>query len=413
MQLGELVCASNEKAVGRKRDDWPYVGLEHLESGSPRLLGTAASSYSTSTNGIFRAGDVLFGKLRPYLRKSAGVAFEGYCSTDILVLRPRDGVDPGFAAKLLHSEPVFAEAVATSIGTKMPRTSWSTLSKLKVFCPPTVEQRRIAAILDTIDEAIRRTEQVIAKLRQVRQGLLDDLLSRGIDDNGQLRIPDIHTSRYVDSELGRLPLGWTVRTLAEVAEVRSGIAKNEGRVVSNACWVHYLRVANVQDGYLDLSEMSKIRISRNEIAKHAVRPGDLLMNEGGDLDKLGRGTIWRGEFEPCVHQNHVFVVRSGPSVLPDYLNAWTGTAPARRYFLVAGKQTTNLASINKTALGRLPVAVPSMAEQERIVSALAATESRIADEVGASMKLRAIKVGLTDDLLSGQVRVQALEEVGA
>jgi len=280
----------------------------------------------------------------------------------------------------------------------------------RLLLPPLPEQRRIAEILDTLDEAIRKTEQVITKLQQMKQGLLHDLLTRGIDEHGELRDPERHPEQFKDSRLGRIPRGWEVRSLVSVAEVRSGIAKNSNKAVNHPVWVHYLRVANVQDGYLDLTEMSKIRIGRDEVERYAVRSGDVLMNEGGDLDKLGRGAIWRGQFDPCVHQNHVFVVRCGADLMPEYLDAWTGSPQARRYFLVAGKQTTNLASINKTALGKLPVAVPPMAEQEAIASALDQYDHRVVLEAQEVSKLRTLKQGLMDDLLTGRVRVYAPEE---
>ena len=118
------------------------------------------------------------------------------------------------------------------------------------------------------------------------------------------------------TDVGPLPADWQVARLHELANIRTGIAKNSGAVIDNPVVVHYLRVANVQDGYLDLSEMSQLRIRTDDVKRYAVLPGDMLMNEGGDLDKLGRGTLWKGEFEPCVHQNHVFVVRCGSPAPP-------------------------------------------------------------------------------------------------
>ena len=164
---------------------------------------------------------------------------------------------------------------------------------------------------------------------------------------------------YKQTEVGIIPGGWEVKLLSQIAEIRGGIAKNSNISVVDPITVYYLRVANVQDGFLDLTEMSEIQLSRGDLRRYSVLPGDVLMNEGGDIDKLGRGAIWMGEFNRCVHQNHVFVVRCKPALLPDYLNIWTTTSSARRYFLLAGKQTTNLASISKSSLGGLPVAVPS------------------------------------------------------
>ncbi|WP_181126456.1 restriction endonuclease subunit S [Xanthomonas arboricola] len=196
-----------------------------------------------------------------------------------------------------------------------------------------------------------------------------------------------------------------MRPLRELASIRSGIAKNSKATVSDPIRVHYLRVANVQDGFLDLTDMSCIEVSRGDINRFSVLPGDVLMNEGGDLDKLGRGSIWRGEFQPCIHQNHVFVVRCGSSISPEYLTIWSSGATARRYFLVAGKQTTNLASINKKSLGELPVVLPSQNEQCAISTALSDVDTLLEGLDRLIAKKRDIKQSAMQQLLTGQSRL--------
>jgi type I restriction enzyme, S subunit len=210
---------------------------------------------------------------------------------------------------------------------------------------------------------------------------------------------------YRQTEVGVIPQDWEVVVLADVAKVKSGIAKNSNISVSNPVSVSYLRVANVQDGYLNLAEMSQIQVSQSDVTRYEVLHGDVLMNEGGDLDKLGRGSMWQGELSPCVHQNHVFVVRCGPSLEPSFLNIWTGTNQARRYFLVAGKQTTNLASINKTALGQLPVALPSAPEQRAIATALSDVDALLAKLEQLIDKKRDLKQAAMQQLLTGKTRL--------
>lgn len=210
---------------------------------------------------------------------------------------------------------------------------------------------------------------------------------------------------YKRTEVGMIPEGWGLRPLREVAEVRTGIAKNTKLVVADPIAVHYLRVANVQDGFLDLSEMKRITISKTDLNRYRVLPGDVLMNEGGDLDKLGRGALWNGALDPCVHQNHVFVVRCKNSLEPEFLAAWSSADVGRSYFLVAGKQTTNLASINKTALGGLPVAVPAKEEQRAISTALSEVDALIESLDRLIAKKRAIKQAAMQQLLTGQTRL--------
>ena len=210
---------------------------------------------------------------------------------------------------------------------------------------------------------------------------------------------------YQRTEVGVIPEDWKLMPLRELAEVRTGIAKNTKLVVVDPVSVHYLRVANVQDGYLDISEMKSITISKSDLNRYRVLRGDVLMNEGGDLDKLGRGALWQGALDPCVHQNHVFVVRCRNLLEPSFLAAWSSSGLGRAYFLVAGKQTTNLASINKTALGGLPVVLPSKTEQRAIATALSDADALIESLDRLLAKKRAIKQAAMQQLLSGQTRL--------
>lgn len=211
---------------------------------------------------------------------------------------------------------------------------------------------------------------------------------------------------YKQTEVGVIPSDWSLNRLVDLAEIRSGIAKNANANITNPVSVYYLRVANVQDGFLDLSEVSQLLVSRDDIKRYAVMPNDMLMNEGGDLDKLGRGALWSGEFSPCIHQNHVFVVRCGKFLLPIYLKEWTGSTAARRYFLLAGRQTTNLASINKTSLGQLPIPLPpTQAEQQAIAEALSDADALIESLEQLIDKKRQIKQGAMQELLTGQRRL--------
>ena len=131
----------------------------------------------------------------------------------------------------------------------------------------------------------------------------------------------------------------------------------------------YLRVANVQAGRLDLAKVTTIRVPREEAARSTLQPGDVLMTEGGDIDKLGRGCVWHGEIPECLHQNHVFAVRPRPGdLLPGYLVAVMGSPHGRTYFQVTAKQTTNLAATNSTTLGNLPLPLPSIDEQAGILA---------------------------------------------
>jgi len=195
------------------------------------------------------------------------------------------------------------------------------------------------------------------------------------------------------------PVGWKKTALDHVAEVQTGIAK--GKPINGAAvTVPYLRVANVQDGHVDLSVMKEISLKPSEVDRYSLRKGDVLFTEGGDFDKLGRGTVWNGEIEPCLHQNHVFAVRPKPDrLLPEFLAFQAASQYGRRYFQLSSKQSTNLASINSTQLKQFPVLLPPIPEQRKIAEIL-----RTWDEAIAKLEaLRAAKhdclTGLTQKLL--------------
>lgn len=156
-----------------------------------------------------------------------------------------------------------------------------------------------------------------------------------------------------------------------MAEIQTGISKSASRKLTDPVEVPYLRVANVQDGHLDLSVIKHISIERKNLERYTLQKGDVLLTEGGDFDKLGRGTVWNNEIESCVHQNHVFSVRTDATVLlPKFLSILTASSYGKRYFISCSKQSTNLASINSTQLKQFPVLLPSLDVQKSIVSAL-------------------------------------------
>lgn len=165
-----------------------------------------------------------------------------------------------------------------------------------------------------------------------------------------------------------VPAGWVWCRLGDIAITRSGVTK--GKKYKTALFsVPYLRVANVQRGYLDLDQVKEISVSENDIQKYQLEIGDLLMTEGGDADKLGRCAIWNNEIEGCIHQNHIFCVRSldKTKILSQYIELFANSKTCREYFEGCAKQTTNLASINMTVLKNTPIALPPSLEQHCIV----------------------------------------------
>ncbi len=254
-------------------------------------------------------------------------------------------------------------------GTTFKEIARGTLRKFEIVLPEIETQRRIVDLLACAEGIVR--------LRRKAQHKAAEL------------IPAIFIDMFGDPEKNRK--AWPHRPLSAVAEVISGVAKGRKLDPGEAIELPYMRVANVKDGYLDLAEVKTIEIKRSEVEKLLIRPGDLLMTEGGDPDKLGRAALWTGEIDPCVHQNHVFKVRSDRACLsPAYLRALAGSAYGKAYFLSVAKKTTGIASINKTQLSAFPVPLPPLPLQQAFERRVQAADSIVSQQVDAAEKAKAI-----------------------
>ena len=196
-------------------DVHPYVALEHLAQGRPALLGWSSAGSATSAKTVFYTGDILFGKLRPNLRKAAAAPFDGVCSTDILPLFGKDGLDSPYLLQLAQWNRLQWHAIATSSGTKMPRTSWKQLGEFTFLLPPLSEQRKIAAILSSVDDAIEKTQKIIDQAQLVKRGLMQILLTRGL--------PGRHT-RFKQTEIGEIPEEWAMAPGIDLFRLSGGYA---------------------------------------------------------------------------------------------------------------------------------------------------------------------------------------------
>ena len=348
---------------GEKVDAVPpngeYLGLEQFESWSGHLSGIEGQAPPEGGANVFLPGDVLFGKLRPYLAKGWAADRDGFCTTEALVLAPKDA-DARFVRYCLLTHEVVSAVDSSTYGSRMPRADWGFIGALPFPSPARSLQERIANFLDErtvrIDALIAEKSELVAALTEYQYSYSSRLMTRGMDE----RVPCKTTSF---PEIGEVPAHWVVKRLKFLGAVRSGVAKGKDLGDKETVTLPYLRVANVQNGHVDLTEVSEIEVSASEAKRYLLRRCDVLMNEGGDNDKLGRGAVWQAQIEPCIHQNHVFVVRLDDSALAEWVSRFTGTDAARAYFFLRSKQSTNLASINQSDVRELPVPLPPEAER--------------------------------------------------
>ncbi len=396
--------------------DIPFVTIEDITSSARFLDRTektlSESGLANSAAWLIKEPHVLYSM---YATVGKPIINRITCATNqaIIALKESSEIEQSFLFyQLLLMRP---DVYRYTAQTTQSNLNAGSVKRLPISYPKDKrEQKKIAAILTGIDITIEKTEALIAKYQQIKAGLMHDLFTRGVLPNGQLRptreqAPEL----YQETAIGWIPKEWVVRELGSMASIVSGVTLGSKGSSSGGIEAPYLRVANVQDGYLDLTEIKTVRVTRREFSQLCLQVGDVLMNEGGDFDKLGRGTVWSGEIDGCVHQNHVFRVRTDDAVLlPLFLAFYSESSFGKKYFLVSSKQSTNLASINSTQLNAYPIALPSVVEQQAVIDRVSAANSRIEKLRAEVCKLRSKKSGLMHDLLTGKVPVKVADAPG-
>lgn len=295
---------------------------------------TEAGLRNSSANLIFKGHVVI--PTRMSLGKAAINTIDIAINQDLRALIPKIPLDAHY---LLHAIlSLKDEIIKKGSGATVKGITQEALYNLKVFVPPLDDQKRIAHLLGKVEGLIARRKQHLQQL--------DDLLKSVFLDMFGFR----------DQTFAQ----WKMDKLASHTEVVSGVTKGKKYKTEDLIEVPYMRVANVQDGHLSLSEIKTIAVSQKEIDQYQLRAGDLLLTEGGDPDKLGRGSVWEEQITNCIHQNHIFRVRISEreELNPYYLSALIGSRYGKSYFLKSAKQTTGIASINSTQLKKFPTVIP-------------------------------------------------------
>lgn len=382
VKFGEMAQNVTDRVDPAEADGDVYVGLEHLDAESLKIRrwGTPADVIGQKLR--FRKGDIIFGKRRAYQRKLAVAGCNGICSAHAMVVRAKPKVVlPGFLPFLMQSDLFMDRAVEISVGSLSPTINWKTLKVQEFPLPPLSEQRRIAEILWAADDAAERWISVWDRLQETMNGITRAAF--------QPRVAD--TRR-----------GWRCCKLREAAFVQTGLALGRRNLPGETRELPYLRVANVQAGHLDLAEMKTVEVPVDEVERYRVQEGDVLLTEGGDFDKLGRGTVWRNEIPDCLHQNHVFCVRANRDLLvPEFLSYQTSSHYGRSYFLRCAKKTSNLASVNSTQVKSFPLLLPGLDEQRRFVDSIRPIEEQMDAVQEHLARLLTVKKAVLETLSAG------------
>mgnify|MGYP003625688131 CR=1 FL=1 len=331
---------------------------------------------------------------------------------DVKALFPKANVSPRYLLRLLDSLKFHAESV--SVGSTVKGIRISDLLGIRTPIAPLHEQAKIAQILDTLDTQIQKTEALIAKLEKVKEGLLHDLLTRGIDQYGQLRpTPEQAPELYKESALGSIPKEWEVMSLRQVTD-----SMVDGPFGSNLKTSHYVeeagvqvvRLQNIKTGEYDETFTAFItRAHANRLDRNRVVGGDLLVASLGDeRSKPGRACLYPTHLPPAINKADCFRVRAHPSTATSSFLMHSLNFERSMKQATSKQQGVTLQRVNLSNLRTILIGLPTIAEQRLISEQLNSIAREISGLECDRQKLESTKNGLMDDLLTGRVRVTPL-----
>ena len=324
-----------------------------------------------------KPGDVVYSR-ELSLGWAAKLPTERIClSQGMVALKPGPAASADYLVHFLNG-PGRQLAVGAQAGSAHPHLNLRDIRAMAVPVAPAAEQERIVTVIEEAFSKLDAGEAGLRVVRQLLKRMRDAILTAAVtgrlvpqdptDTPAAKLLADLGVEAAEPDGVPELPPSWAWTELGVIAEVVGGVTKDSNRQ-SDPSFVEvpYLRVANVQRGFLDLGTITTIRVAPEKAAQLELQAGDVLFNEGGDRDKLGRGWVWEGQIASCIHQNHVFRARLSDGVEPKLVSIW-GNTFGRGWFETRGKQTTNLASLNLKTLKAFPVPIAPVEEQPRILS---------------------------------------------
>ena len=440
--LGDVIEPRRVKADPQATPNAKFVGMEHVEAHTTKLLGTTTAGAMKSSVNAFKRGDVLYGRLRPYLNKVHQPDFDGLCSGEFVVMPDNDAISGAFLKHRLSAYDFVDFASHLNAGDR-PRVDFGQLQSFALALPPRDEQTRIANLLDELLDdlatGVAALERCREKLHLYRASVLkaavegdltadwrsalgasrcepaSTLLQRILAERRehweqeQLRTyaekgktpPKNWKVKYKEpiapdlADLPSLPAGWEWVGFDQIGTIQGGLQKSPARAPKRNHFP-YLRVANVRRGRLQLDELHRFELTPQELRKLRLETGDVLLVEGnGSRTEIGRCALWNGEVEDCVHQNHIIRVRLATGVLPQYVDVFLNSPIGQFAIQQAASSTSGLYTLSVNKVKRLSLPLPPTAEQQAIAdcveghaAGIEQIDTTLTDKLSSATRLR-------------------------
>lgn len=398
----------NEK-IDSKESELEYLGLEHIESWTGKKI-QGGQEESEGLSNVFKSGDVLFGKLRPYLAKVYKAESDGLASSEALILRASEISKPDFLKYFLLT-PAFINVVnGSTYGVKMPRASWDFIGQLSVLLPPLEEQNQIAAFLDNktrkIDILIKKKKELIEKIEEQRIAVITQAVTKGIDENAKLKPSGIEW-------LGDVPEHWVVtRTKFNVSYIGSGKTPSGGSEVYVDDGIIMLRSQNVYDEGLRVTNVVRITEDADRLQLNSrVNEHDVLLNITGA--SIGRVSIVPVGFPVSNVNQHVCIVRPEQEKIdPRYLHLQLCSNVAKHQIWM-NQVGTSREGLNFPQVGDLTFSLPDLVEQQSIlkfceIEMIRNKQMKVKVET-AIAKLEEYRSAIITSAVTGKIDVREIE----
>jgi len=375
--------------------DTPYVGLEHLAQGFPAFVGRSKESEVKSSKTAFKIGDILFGKLRPYLRKGAQADFDGVCSTDILAFRAKLICASEFLKFVIHSDEFVAHAKSTTSGVQHPRTSWPSLREFRLSLPPLPEQKKIAHILSTVQRAIETQDRIIQTTTELKKTLMHKLFTEGLRNEPQK-----------ETEIGLVPESWTVCKVGDVAKTQSGGTPSrdvpENWNGGNIPWV---KTAEINYFVVNDTEEKITPIGLTNSAAQIFPAGTLLMAMYGQ--GITRGRVGLLGINAATNQACASITPTDEKQLSSVF---------MYYFFQYHYENlrklghgANQRNMNAALIRSFPLSFPKHDEQTSVVAVFATLDAKRGHHERKKAQLQDLFRTLLHELMSAKTRIQDIE----
>lgn len=400
MLLSDLCDFVGVQVDPSSRADDAYYGLEHLTPGRFMANGKGRASDVQSSKYEFQSGDVLYGKLRPYLDKAILANEAGICTTELLVLRPREGVDPRFLVAVAHAPSFVEHAVSGTTGAQHPRTSWNHIREFELPAFEPAEQTKIADLLWRIHDGLSANESAIDAGSGLKRAAMRALFTKGLRGEAQK-----------ETEIGPVPGNWDVVEFAEVRErLQYGTSTH---CTHEPTAFPVLRIPNIEPGRVNTSDIKFAVLREEEAKRYFLKNGDLIfIRTNGVIERLGACAVFAGQPDGALFASYLIraqlkLERVDPYFVAHFFGSELGTG------IIAGRATPaadGKYNLNTGTIDGLPLPLPpTLEEQREIVAILDAIERKIDLHKRKRAVLDELFKALLRKLISGEIRGAELD----